>query len=91
MKVEKRLFVNGGKRCKEKLCVRVCRLCLSILEVRENIWVKTRKVILPLTVGTAEVGKAEVGTAEVWLYIWMFIPPLIPSIYPLFEDIELVA
>jgi DNA-directed RNA polymerase subunit M/transcription elongation factor TFIIS len=49
MKVEKRLFVNGGKRCKEKICVRVCRLCLSILEVRENIWVKTRKVILPLT------------------------------------------
>jgi len=43
-------FVNDGKRCREKIWVRVCRLCPSTLEIREKICVKMRKVIRPLTV-----------------------------------------
>jgi len=48
------LFVNDGKRCREKIWVRICHLCPSILEIRENIWVKMRKVIRPLTVTLLE-------------------------------------
>ena len=43
-------------------------------------------------VGTAKVGYAEVvGIAEVGTNIWMLLPPLIPRIRTLFENVELVA
>src|SRR5712691_1007846 len=37
----------------------------------------------------AEVGFAEVDSNEVWMDIEMFLSPPIPSLYPLFEDIEM--
>jgi hypothetical protein len=37
------------KDARKRYAAGVCCLCLSTLEIRENIWVKMRKVILPLT------------------------------------------
>src|SRR5437763_372443 len=40
-------------------------------------------------VGTAEVGIDEVGAAKVRLYVWMLLPPLVPCLHALSEDIKM--
>src|SRR5205807_7200788 len=44
---------------------------------------------IPQVGSTAQVSSAEISFVEICQYVWMLFPPLIPSIYPLFEDIEL--
>src|SRR5438105_4373848 len=45
MKTRERFFVNGGKRCREKICVRACLFYILNNEVLRKVIVKTRKII----------------------------------------------
>ena len=41
------MFINGGKRCRERICVRACLFCILNNEMLRKVIVRTRKIISP--------------------------------------------